>query len=74
MYYVCIVFDLRVFIDKLRLLNASTELQQWGFFALVTSYKASRTAINNVTVLGSRIKYPILVPYFTKSGILRQIF
>jgi len=57
-------FDLRVVIDNLRHLSAPMELQQWFFFALLTSYKISRTAVNSVTVLGSRVKCPMFLPHF----------
>jgi len=59
-----VVFDIRVVIDNLRPLSAPRELQQWLLFALLTSYKIPRIAINNVTVLGSRVKCPMLLPDF----------
>jgi hypothetical protein len=40
------------------------ELQQWVLFALLTSHKISRTAVNNVTLLGSRVNCPMLLPHF----------
>jgi hypothetical protein len=57
-------FDLRVVIDNLRHLSAATELQEWVLFTLLTSYKISRTAVNNVTVLGSRVNCPMFLPHF----------
>ena len=69
----CIV-DLHVAFNNIKLLNIATEIQQWIPFAMLSSYKIFRIAVNNIEFLMSSCKVRhIFVRFLDKFGVSRQI-
>ena len=50
---VCIVVDLHVSVTSMKPFSVAMEKQQWVPFALLSSYKIFRTALNIINVLTS---------------------
>jgi hypothetical protein len=61
--YVPFIFfaHLHVTVKNNELSSVATETQQWVPFALLSSYKICRTAVNNINVLRSSYKLPDFV-------------
>jgi hypothetical protein len=64
MLLICIVVDFHVSVNNIKPLSFAMKTQQWVFFALLSSYKIFRTAVNNTKVLRSSCKLPDIVVGF----------
>jgi hypothetical protein len=56
MPFICIVVDFHVSVNNIKALSVAMKTQQCVFFALLSSYKIFRTAVNNIKVLRSSCK------------------
>jgi hypothetical protein len=59
----CIV-NLLSAINDIKPLSVTMETQEWGYFAMLYSYKILRTSINTVNVLKSSCKVPQILVRF----------
>jgi len=56
MPFICTVVDFHVSVNNIKPLSVAMQTQQWVIFALLSSYKIFRTAVNNIKVLKSSYK------------------
>jgi hypothetical protein len=61
MQSLCIVANLHIAVNNIKLLTAAMGMQEWVTFALLLSYKRFCTAVNNVNILRSSSKVPDIV-------------
>jgi len=52
------IVDLHVAVNNIKVFIAATEVQQWVLYALFSSYKIFRTAVNNQHILRAVRKFP----------------
>jgi hypothetical protein len=64
MLYHCIVVDKHVAVNNIQPFHVAMERQEWFLFALLSSYKIFRTAVNNINVLRSSCKGPDIIVRF----------
>jgi len=52
------ITELHVAVNNIKVLSVATEVQKWVLYALFSSYKIFRTAVNNQHILRSVRKFP----------------
>jgi hypothetical protein len=52
------IIELHVAVNNIKVLSVATEVQQGVLYALFSSYKIFRTAVNNQHILRSVLKFP----------------
>jgi hypothetical protein len=58
--------DLHVAVNNLKVFSVVMKMQQWVSFALLSSYKIFRTAVNNINLLRSSCKVPDFLSDFNQ--------
>jgi hypothetical protein len=61
MHSLCIVANLHIAVNNIKLLTVAMGMQEWITFALLLSYKILCTAVNNVNIVRSSCKVPDIV-------------
>jgi len=60
----CIIVDINVAVNNIKLFSIVTETQQWLPLASLSSYKMSSNAVNNTKTLRSSSEVPDIVVHF----------
>jgi len=61
MHSLCIVANLHIAFNNIKLLTVAMGMQEWVTFVLLLSHKIFCTAFNNVNILSSSCKVPDIV-------------
>jgi len=61
MHSLCIVVNLQIAVNNIKLLTVAIGMQEWVTFALLLSYKIFCTAVNNFNIHRSSCKVPGIV-------------